>query len=548
MRILIVDDDPLNRFLLIHMLEQKGYVDCYEAQSGREALGLAKQIDPELILLDVMMEDMSGFEVAPLLKAQAGDIYLPIIFITALDDEESLGRCLDVGGDDFVAKPFNKTILAAKISAHARTRELSKKSFAQNQQLIFYRNAVEREHKIVEHIFSNAVTNDHKLLPYLDFKLLPATDFNGDLLLFCAAPDGGLYYLIGDFTGHGLAAAIGALPVSQAFHTMANKGLSVLEMAHTLNDTLLKLLPADMFFAAAIVQVSSGGTQFEIWNSGMPDLLLLDSKGKVIQRLSSQHMALGILDASEMDRDIQRCQSAIGDRLLAFSDGLIEIMDLEHNMLSQKQIEKWIAQQAHITVDELFQRIEDFSQGIAPLDDLTCVSYTCQSLVKLEHSQSIAPVPFELCFEMNVEMIKKGEPVQSVINMVCSQTGMYASHARLFTVVSELYNNALDHGLLKLDSKLKHSSDGFEAYFALRTQRLMQLQEGQVTLSLTYTPTERILKIIVCDSGEGFAHQSHSIQAEIGDPYGRGIQLITALSDSVRYLGSGNVVEVLFNV
>ncbi|MBU3016381.1 fused response regulator/phosphatase [Paraglaciecola agarilytica] len=548
MRILIVDDDSLNRFLLVHMLEQNGYPDCYEAESGHEALSLAKRIQPELVLLDVMMEDMSGFEVAPLLKAQTDEIYLPIIFITALDDEDSLVRCLDVGGDDFVAKPFNKTILAAKISAHARTRELSKKSYEQNQQLIFYRNAVEREHKIVEHIFGNAVTNDNKLLPYLDFKLLPATDFNGDLLLFSAGPNGGLYYLVGDFTGHGLAAAIGALPVSQAFHAMASKGLSVFEMAATLNETLLKLLPGDMFFAAALVHVSLCGTRLEIWNSGMPDLLLFNAEGDVIERFSSQHMALGILDADEMGKEIQRYQSTVGDRLLAFSDGVIEIMDPEQNMLSEKQIEHWVAAQADVTVTELFERITQFSQNISPSDDLTCVSYTCQSLLALEHQQTIAPIPFHLTFDLDASAIKEGDPVQSVVNMVCSQTGMYALHARLFTVVSELYNNALDHGVLKLDSALKHSPDGFEAYFDLRTQRLAQLSQAEISMTLSFDPVKRSLIILVRDSGPGFDYQLRLKQASLEDCFGRGIQLVAELTDSVQYLDTGNAVEVMFNV
>jgi DNA-binding response OmpR family regulator len=116
---------------------------------------LAERLNPGLVLLDVIMPDLNGYEVAPLLKAIAGDIYLPIIFITALEDKASLVRCLEVGGDDFVGKPFDKVILAAKNRAHSRTRLLSKKACEENQQLIYYRNSVEREHGIVEHIFSN---------------------------------------------------------------------------------------------------------------------------------------------------------------------------------------------------------------------------------------------------------------------------------------------------------------------------------------------------------------------------------------------------------
>ena len=117
------------------------------------------------------------------------------------------------------------------------------------------------------------------------------------------SPSGGLYFLMGDFTGHGLASAIGALPVTKAFQAMAQKGLSVSEMASTINSTLLTLLPVDMFFAAAIVEISHQGTQFSVWNGGMPELLLCDKGGNIKNRFESQHMALGILEEAEFEDD-----------------------------------------------------------------------------------------------------------------------------------------------------------------------------------------------------------------------------------------------------
>ena len=82
MRILVVDDESLNRFLLVHMLEEEGFDDVYEARSGHEAILLANKINPDLVLLDVVMPDIDGFEVATKLKSMNDDVYLPIIFIT----------------------------------------------------------------------------------------------------------------------------------------------------------------------------------------------------------------------------------------------------------------------------------------------------------------------------------------------------------------------------------------------------------------------------------------------------------------------------------
>jgi len=137
MRILVVDDDAINRFLLINMLEQQGYLDTFEAEDGLVAVELAQRLKPDLVLLDVVMPKMDGHQVATILKKLTGDIYLPIIFITAVDDEESLARCLEAGGDDFVSKPVNKVILTAKIRVHARTRLLSKRLLNKINSFIF---------------------------------------------------------------------------------------------------------------------------------------------------------------------------------------------------------------------------------------------------------------------------------------------------------------------------------------------------------------------------------------------------------------------------
>ena len=125
--VLIVDDQALNRILLSKILEGEGY-KVSMAYNGLEALKVLTHESIDIVLLDVLMPVMDGFETAKRIKKSFNEIYLPIIFITALDDQASFEKCLEVGGDDFIYKPFDKFILQAKIKAHSRTRELSKKN------------------------------------------------------------------------------------------------------------------------------------------------------------------------------------------------------------------------------------------------------------------------------------------------------------------------------------------------------------------------------------------------------------------------------------
>jgi len=548
MRILVVDDDTLNRFLLVNMLEQQGYTDTFEAEDGAVAIELATRVNPDLVLLEVVMSGMDGYEVATRLKKLAGDIYLPIIFITALEDEESLARCLEVGGDDFVGKPFDKVILAAKIRAHARTRLLSKKAYEQNKQLSFYRNDIEREHKIVEHIFANALSVNKSFTRYLDYSLNPASDFNGDLFLANESPTGGMYFLIGDFTGHGLASAIGALPVSQAFQTMSKKGLSLMEMAETINQTLLMLLPDDMFFAAAIVEINNTGKQIDIWNGGMPSLLLQDPRGKIVKRFASRHMSLGILESHEFESEVERYEMQFGDRLIAYSDGVVELENEQHTMLGDEGIEKWLNSQPDINVDGLIDKATEYLGSMQRNDDITLVIFTSQPLEQVQKKGNTSKIPIKIVIELNAKHIKSADPVVDLVNVLTKHLSLYGIHSELFTVLSELYNNALEHGVLELDSELKQSEEGFFEYFTKREETLLALEVASIVISTEYQPHENALVIRIKDSGKGFK-QGHMTKLEnIEKSYGRGISLVKELCESVKYTNKGNTVDVVFKI
>ena len=490
MRILVVDDESLNRFLLTHMLEENGFKDCYEAESGEKALEIAEEFPPDIVLLDVVMPGLSGHDVAPKLKRMQKDTYLPIIFITALDDEESLAKCLAVGGDDFVGKPFNKTILAAKLKAHARTRLLSKRAQKQNLELLFHQRHIEREHAIVEHIFSNVLTMNTRLTRFLDYKLAPASNFNGDMLLIERSPNAGLYILLGDFTGHGLASAIGAIPVTRAFQTMAEKGISVGEMAETFNKTLLDFLPDGMFFAAAIIEVSDSGKSLDIWNGGLPHLVLSDKNGEIVKRFESMHMALGILDQEDFENDVERYEANYGDRLLGYTDGVIELTNDNGEMLAEDGLERWVESSPAINTQQLMENIEAYRSVGEQDDDITMFIYETQELGLKRQVAQPPQSEFQLKVAVSHDRFATVNPVTDIIEMLSGQPAFHGVRSNIFTVVSELYNNALDHGILKLDSDLKDSPDGFMEYFMERENRLAELEGGEIEIAVHYLPKD----------------------------------------------------------
>ena len=121
--VLIADDDRINRMVLHAMLQKDGHT-VYVAENGQEAVSLFEQHQPDLVLMDVMMPYMDGYEATSRIKALTGERFVPVIFLTAMTDAQALVHCVECGGDDFLHKPYKHAILKAKIAALERVRQL----------------------------------------------------------------------------------------------------------------------------------------------------------------------------------------------------------------------------------------------------------------------------------------------------------------------------------------------------------------------------------------------------------------------------------------
>ena len=134
--LLVVDDIEDNRFALTRRLARLGYLNVMTAVDGRQALELLKSKPFDLVLLDIMMPNMNGYEVLAAIKAIGNLRHIPVIMISAVDEIDSVVRCIELGAEDYLPKPFNPILLRARVGAclerkrlhdqvQARTRELS---------------------------------------------------------------------------------------------------------------------------------------------------------------------------------------------------------------------------------------------------------------------------------------------------------------------------------------------------------------------------------------------------------------------------------------
>jgi DNA-binding response OmpR family regulator len=402
MKVLIVDDEYANRELLSWLLEEEHH-QVIKAADGREALELFEKEKPDLVLLDIMMPIMDGFQTAKIIKRQTAHRHIPIIFLTALTDKDALAQGLASGGDDFLVKPFNETILKAKIKAHTRTKELSDLLAHKNKELTHYKNIMEHERDIAEHVFKAALKKNALKHEHIEYYIAPASTFNGDLLLATPSPSGSMYYVMADFTGHGLPAAIGAIPMSQRFFELASNGHNIGYIAKKINQSLLDIMPDNMFCAATIVEQRPNGQELIIWTGGLPDAYIVSDQGDIIHKIRSQHMPLGVLNDDEFEQHVQLYRMENKASFFIYTDGLTESANDRDQLFGEERLCN-LLQQDQWKLDSIIDKHTQFIGTTKPDDDVTLIRIKAMPLPALNESEQAALKPFTMPWKISSRM------------------------------------------------------------------------------------------------------------------------------------------------
>ena len=336
--ILIAEDSAADRLLLSTIVRRQGH-EVLTAANGAEALEVFKRQPPHLVLMDAMMPVMDGFEAARQIKALAGETLVPIIFLTSLTESEALARCLEAGGDDFLAKPYNQVILAAKIKAMDRLRRLQATVLQQRDLIARHHDYLLNEQRVAKAVFDKVAHSGCLSVPNIRYLQSPYALFNGDLLLAAYTPAGDMHVLLGDFTGHGLPAAVGAMPLAEVFYGMTAKGYGLAETLREMNAKLKRILPVDMFCCATMLCLSFQRRTVEVWNGGMPDGYLHRITTGERLPLAARHLPLGVLSPQAFDDRTEVQAMAVGDRVFLLSDGVIDTTDADDRLFGVERLQ-----------------------------------------------------------------------------------------------------------------------------------------------------------------------------------------------------------------
>lgn len=552
LKVLIADDNPTDRMILARLVARLGH-EVVSAENGLEALVQFSVQRPDLVLLDALMPVMDGFEAARRMKLQSGENLIPIIFLTSLTDTGALVKCLEAGGDDFLTKPYNPVILQAKIQAFNRMQEMHQTLQDQRDLISNQHERLLHEQELAKIIYDRVAHAGSLGADNLRYVQTAFAMFNGDILLAAYRPSGGMHILLGDFTGHGLSAAIGAMPLAEIFYSMTARGFNLSDILLEANSKLSRILPVDIFCCAVLIEINPDKGLVGIWNGGLPEVLLLNSSGTVVHRVTSTHLPLAVAPSERFDPTPVVLPMASGERLLCLTDGVIESRNQAGEQYGEERVIDLIdgyRGRPEAIFDGLLGSLEAFHGS--PEDDISLLQVVMQPLAAPpatllhEDVRHLDGQDWQLAYTFRAASIREHNPLPFLLKVLMEVPGLRAHAGRLFTILSELYSNALEHGLLKLDSSLKLDSHGFNRYYRERNQRLLLLQDGWIRVLLDHRPNPGggVLAIEVEDSGDGFVEQS---PCNSRDGYaGRGLELVRALCDEVHFNARGNQARVVF--
>jgi len=323
LNILAADDTDTNRRLLERFVARAGH-DITVVCDGREAVDFCELMRPDLILMDVMMPDMDGLEATRQIRKLFGDHWVPIIFLTAKTDPEDVLEGLAAGGDDYLLKPIDTHLLAAKINVMARISDMQRRIAHDADRLSAYFRANEAEQDLARHVLNGLTGNGRHSHATIQQWIQPAVQFSGDVITVSNTPSGCTYLMLADSTGHGLAAAISCVPAVLTFYSMAEKDFSIEAIAREINTQLRRSLPVGRFVAAVLVAIDERQHTLSVWNGGLPEALVIDRVGEVSGRVKSTHAPLGILVDEEFDPSIETVRWSDDATVILCSDGVTE--------------------------------------------------------------------------------------------------------------------------------------------------------------------------------------------------------------------------------
>lgn len=371
-RVLVVDDNKLNRALMEALLVNMGVGRVESVESGEAALAAVEREIPDLIMLDVMMPGIDGFEVCRRLRRRHPLTDLPVIFVTALDGPSDRAACFLAGGSDMVTKPIEANEIAARVGVHLRLGQAMRRLKAYQERVNEELFAARGAQAALSPSSAELAAVRRRTGLVVDGRIESSFDLGGDFWTVLPAGVNRLMLLVADFTGHGLSAAFNVFRLHLLLSRLPRRMPAPAELLNYLNVELKAVLRPGQFAAAFAALIDVEDQTITYAGAASPPPLLI--QGRRVRRLEVEGAPLGAFAHAEYE---EQCVSMLpGDALLVYSDALTESEDARGNpVCDEDTLERWVldAEEGHSLAEEVLARFREKLPGLPP-DDLTLVA------------------------------------------------------------------------------------------------------------------------------------------------------------------------------
>ncbi|MBN2158363.1 MAG: SpoIIE family protein phosphatase [Spirochaetes bacterium] len=343
-RIFVVDDEPVNLQVLRNNLFLAG-IQVETASGAFEALEkLETGYLPDIILLDIMMPRMNGYELCKIIRKSHSISEMPIIFLTAKDRTSDLIEGLSSGANDYISKPFSPHELIARVN----TQIALKKAVKDREKLVSIRN----ELRIAREIQQAIIPKHYPLMSGLDIQgeYIPMEAVGGDFFDFHLFDGKRIGIVIADVSGHGIPAAIVAAMVKVAFSLSLGDAHRPDRVLETIQQTLIDKLGNNFLTAGYVYIDVEAGTISSSRAGHLPVLVFRKSEKKFYELYPAGGMISRLGENLFETTDMKLAE---GDRIILFTDGIVEITDRSDVMFETERLMKFIERNSERTAKEL---------------------------------------------------------------------------------------------------------------------------------------------------------------------------------------------------
>ncbi len=510
-RILVVDDEPLNINILVELL--KGEYKMMAAKNGQQALKAARSSNkPDLILLDIMMPEMDGYEVCSTLKEDSATKDIPIMFVSAMNEDSNETKGLALGAVDYITKPISPTILQARVKTHLALTQQASELKEAHKLIEIQRQRMQDELDVARDIQLSMVPKSFPDFDAVDIfaRLEPAREIGGDLYDVFMIDDESLCMVVGDVSGKGAPAALFMAMAKTLIKSYASSDLSTASVVTRVNDELCLNNDESLFVTlfVSILNINTGELKFTNAGHNYPYIIKEDKSLITIDKKHGPIVAA--MEDLVYKEDIIKLDK--NDTLFLYTDGVTESMNSEEELYGEERLENFLkssdVKDVKSTINALVEDIYSYEDGNLQTDDITLLScfYRGQDIIASD----------EISISNQLENITK---TIEFFDDFCEKNSLDMSvNQKINLALDDLINNIISYGYR---DDLEHHID---IKFNLFEKRIVVIVEDD---AVPFNPFD----------GDGV---DVSLSLEERDIGGLGIHLIKKLMSQDNYSRKAN--------